>query len=112
MDNPAHDRPVRAHVAVSQSLPKAAGAVQLVSGRWTLAVLAVLTPGGRRYQDLHDVLVGISYEMLGEMVRRAERDGLIVRHLDGVRIGTSTLYELTPAPKAVEHRAGRSRPAP
>lgn len=33
--------------------------------------------------------------MLTETLRRAERDGFIARHLDGERIETATLYELT-----------------
>lgn len=69
--------------------------IRLLSGRWTLAVLAELDGGGRRYQDLHDALDGISYKVLTETLRRAERDGLIARHLDGGRIETATLYELT-----------------
>jgi DNA-binding HxlR family transcriptional regulator len=70
-------------------------AIDLLDGRWTLPILTELTRGGRRYQDLHDALDGISYKVLTETLRRAERDGLIVRHLDGERIETATLYELT-----------------
>jgi DNA-binding HxlR family transcriptional regulator len=69
--------------------------VRLLAGRWTLAVLAGLLERGRRYQDLHDALDGISYKVLTETLRRAERDGLVARHLDGGRIETATLYELT-----------------
>lgn len=69
--------------------------VEILAGRWTLSAVAELTHGGRRYQDLHDALDGISYKMLAETLRRAERDGLVVRHLDGGRIETATLYELT-----------------
>lgn len=58
-------------------------------------VLAQLANGGHRYQDLFDALDGISYKVLTETLRRAERDGLIARHLDGERIETATLYELT-----------------
>jgi len=69
--------------------------VRLFAGRWTLAVLDGLLERGRRYQDLHDALDGISYKVLTETLRRAERDGLVARHLDGGRIETATLYELT-----------------
>src|ERR1700677_4293859 len=72
-----------------------ASVVQLLSGRWTISLLAELFDGGRRYQDLYDALDGISYKVLTETLRRAERDGLIARHLDGERIETATLYELT-----------------
>ena len=68
---------------------------ELLAGRWTLGVLAELTRGGLRYQDLHDALDGVSYKVLTDTLRRAERDGLIVRHLDSSRVETATLYELT-----------------
>ncbi len=69
--------------------------VQLLAGRWALAVLSELITGGRRHQDLHDALDGISYKVLTETLRHAERDGLVIRHLDGARVETATLYELT-----------------
>ena len=37
----------------------------------------------------------LSYKVLTETLRRAERDSLITRSLDGDRIETATLYELT-----------------
>jgi DNA-binding HxlR family transcriptional regulator len=40
-------------------------------------------------------LDGISYKVLTETLRRAERERLIALHLDGERIETSALYELT-----------------
>jgi DNA-binding HxlR family transcriptional regulator len=79
----------------SQSSPDGANAVHLLSGRWTLPILVELAREGRRYQDLHDALDGISHKVMTETLRRAERDGLIARHLDGERIETATLYELT-----------------
>jgi DNA-binding HxlR family transcriptional regulator len=69
--------------------------VQLIDGRWTLAVLTELGDGGRRYQDLDDALDGVSHKVLTDTLRRAERDGLVVRHLDPGRVETATLYQLT-----------------
>lgn len=69
--------------------------VELLAGRWTLAVLAELADGGRRYQDLHYSIEGIAHKVLTDTLRRAERVGLITRHLDGEHIETATLYELT-----------------
>jgi DNA-binding HxlR family transcriptional regulator len=69
--------------------------VQVVGARWTLLILAELADGGRRYQDLHDALDGVSYKVLTDTLRRAERDGLIARHLDPGRVESATLYELT-----------------
>jgi DNA-binding HxlR family transcriptional regulator len=60
-----------------------------------LAVVAELASGGLRYQDLHDALDGIAHKVLTETLRRAERDGLIVRLLDDGRVEIPTLYQLT-----------------
>ena len=38
--------------------------VELVTGRWTPAVLAERACGGRRYQDLRDALDGIGHNVL------------------------------------------------
>lgn len=69
--------------------------IELLAGRWTLAVLAELADGGHRYQDLHNALDGIAHKVLTETLRRAERDGLITRHLDSEHVETATLYERT-----------------
>ena len=69
--------------------------IELLAGRWTLAVLAQLADGGRRYQDLDDALEGVSHKVLTDTLRRAERDGLVARHLDPGRVETATLYKLT-----------------
>lgn len=63
----------------------------LISGRWTLAVLAGLAAQDRRYQDLHKVLDGVSRKVLTDTRRRAERDGLVSRRLDSGRTDTATL---------------------
>ena len=69
--------------------------IHLLGGRWTLAILTGLANGGLRYQGVYETLDGISYKVLTETLRRAERDGLIARHLDPYRVKTATLYELT-----------------
>jgi DNA-binding HxlR family transcriptional regulator len=76
--------------------------VSLVSGRWTLNLLGQLAAGGRRYQDLHEGLDGISHKVLTDTLRRAERDGLIRRHLDSGRMDTANLYELTDLGRSLE----------
>jgi DNA-binding HxlR family transcriptional regulator len=65
--------------------------IEVVAGRWTLTVLAELAFSGRRYQDLHDALDGIAHKVLTDTLRRAERDGLITRHLDADRVETANL---------------------
>jgi DNA-binding HxlR family transcriptional regulator len=84
--------------AETDRVPRSAGAsllVRLIMGRWTLKVLAELSGGGRRYQELHDALEGVSHKVLTDTLRRAERDGLVVRHVDCGRVETATLYRLT-----------------
>ena len=76
--------------------------VGLVGGRWTLMMLAELAAGGRRYQDLHNGLDGISHKVLTETLRRAERDGLIRRQLDPGQMDTANLYELTDLGRSLE----------
>jgi DNA-binding HxlR family transcriptional regulator len=90
----------------------------MLPARWGLAVFSELIDGGRRYQDLCDVLAGISHKMLTETLRRTERDGLIGRHIDGERIETATPYELNrsrplnwPAIEAARQRWDRLRQA-
>ncbi len=69
--------------------------IEVVAGRRTLTVLAELAFGGRRYQDLHHALDGIAHKVSTDTLHRAERDGLIARHLDADRVETANLYELT-----------------
>ena len=69
-------------------------AVQLLAGRWTLPVLAELAGGGHRSQDLNDNLEGIAHKALTDTLRKAERDGLITRHLDAEHIETATSTSL------------------
>ena len=76
--------------------------IRLIDGRWTLAVLAELQTGGRRYQELDDALDGVSHKVLTDTLRRAERDGLVVRHLDPGRVDTATLYQLTDLGRSVD----------
>lgn len=69
--------------------------IDVLAGRWALDVLAQLADGGRRYHDLREGLDGISHQVLTSTLRRAERDGLIVRRVDPGRVETATLYQLT-----------------
>jgi DNA-binding HxlR family transcriptional regulator len=80
--------------------------IGLVSGRWTLPVLTELAAGDRRYQDLHEALDGISHKVLTDTLRRAERDGLISRHVDAGRMDTATLYALTDLGRSLDEPLG------
>jgi DNA-binding HxlR family transcriptional regulator len=69
--------------------------VSLLARRWTLKLLGQLADDGRRYQELHDALDGISHKVLTDTLRRAERNGLLTRHVDPARVETATLCHLT-----------------
>jgi DNA-binding HxlR family transcriptional regulator len=69
-------------------------------------MLAELATGGRRYQDLHDALDGISHKVLTDTLRRAERNGLITRHVDAGRMDTATLYMLTDLGRSLDEPLG------
>jgi DNA-binding HxlR family transcriptional regulator len=89
-------------VAMTSERERPYAFVRLIGGRWTLKVLAELTAGGRRYQDIHNVLDGVSHKVLTDTLRSAERDGLIIRRLDSERTDTATLYELTDLGKSLD----------
>jgi DNA-binding HxlR family transcriptional regulator len=80
--------------------------VGLVGGRWTLVLLASLAAGGRRYQDLHGALDGVSHKVLTDTLRRAECHGLISRHVDAGRMDTATLYVLTDLGRSLDEPLG------
>jgi hypothetical protein len=84
---------------------RASPAVQALAGRWTLAVLAELANGGRRYQDLLDALDGVSHKVLIDTLRRAERDGLVAPR---PALCAPTAEAHPPAPK-VPFQSGRIR---
>lgn len=79
------------HASAMKSPQPVRRVVQLVAGRWTTAILAQLVLSGRRYQELHEALGGMSHKVLTETLRRAERDGLIDRYLDAAHVETATL---------------------
>ncbi|MGD0876423.1 MAG: helix-turn-helix domain-containing protein [Acidimicrobiales bacterium] len=76
--------------------------IRVLAGRWTIALLAELSRSDRRYQELHDRLEGISHKVLTDTLRRAERDGLVVRRLDSDRVESATLYQLTPLGRSLD----------
>jgi len=76
--------------------------IELLGGRWTLAILFRLADRGHRYHDLHVSLDGVAHQVLTSTLRRAERDGLVVRSVDPGRVETATLYQLTDLGRSVD----------
>jgi DNA-binding HxlR family transcriptional regulator len=85
-------------------------AVQIITGRWTIALRAKLSERGKRYQDLHEALDGILNKVLTDTLQRAERNGLVTRQLDPGRVETATLYELTDLDRPIATLINGHRP--
>jgi DNA-binding HxlR family transcriptional regulator len=56
-------------------------AVEVLSSKWSVAILAELSHGTRRFNELLREIDGISRRMLAATLRRLERDGLIERRV-------------------------------
>lgn len=63
--------------------------------QWTVMALAELSAGPRRYRAMERALVGISQRMMTLTLRRLERDGLVLRHVEPT-VPPSVTYELSP----------------
>ncbi|HEX3813545.1 MAG TPA: helix-turn-helix domain-containing protein [Mycobacteriales bacterium] len=65
-----------------------------LSDKWVSLVLVALTPGSRRFRELHRRIDGVSQKMLTQTLRSLERDGLLTRTLTPT-VPPRTDYELT-----------------
>lgn len=68
-----------------------AAAMALIGGRWKILILYYIGHSLTRYGQLHDTIAGISGKMLYQHLRELERDGLILRLVEG----RHTSYRLT-----------------
>jgi DNA-binding HxlR family transcriptional regulator len=71
-------------------------AVGMISGRWKLEILWLLSHGKRRFGELKRGLPGITQHMLTAQLRALERDGLIKRTVYA-EVPPRVEYESTPA---------------
>jgi DNA-binding HxlR family transcriptional regulator len=71
-------------------------AVGMISGRWKLEILYLLSHGTRRFGELKRGLPGITQHMLTAQLRALERDGLIRRTVYA-EVPPRVEYENTPA---------------
>ena len=71
-------------------------AVGMISGRWKLEILYLLSFGTRRFGELKRGLPGITQHMLTAQLRALERDGLIKRTVYA-EVPPKVEYENTPA---------------
>ena len=69
-------------------------AVELLSDKWRIVVLHLLTPGALRTSQLQRAIAGVSAKMLTQTLRGLERDGLIERRVESV-VPARVEYQLT-----------------
>ncbi len=78
-----------------------ARAAEILGERWTLLIVRELLLGPRRFTDVRARLDGVSASVLAERLLRLEESGIVARRfLDPP--AASTVYELTPAGRALE----------
>jgi DNA-binding HxlR family transcriptional regulator len=72
-----------------------ASAVDIIFSRWTTPILWHLNAGGRqRFNDLRDLVDGITAKVLTQRLRQLERDGLVLRTMHA-EIPPRVEYEIT-----------------
>ena len=69
-------------------------AIELLSDKWRITVLHLLTPGPSRTSELHRAIDQVSPKMLTQTLRGLERDGLIERRIFTV-VPPHVEYQLT-----------------
>jgi DNA-binding HxlR family transcriptional regulator len=71
-------------------------AVGVLSSKWSVAILAELSGGTRRFNELLRAIDGISRRMLSATLRRLEQDGLITRRIYA-DVPVRVEYDLSPS---------------
>ena len=72
----------------------------MLGAKWSLAVLARLTTGTQRFNELLRQIDGVSRRMLSATLRQLERDGLVLRHVYA-RVPARVEYELSDTGEAL-----------
>jgi len=75
-------------------------AVELLSSKWRITILHLLTSGAVRANELQRAISGLSPKVMTHTLRGLERDGLILRRVLKV-IPAHVEYELTPMGRSV-----------
>ncbi len=88
--------PRRRDTELSGFCPRYHQAVELIGRRWTGAIVRSLLSGKRRFNEIADIVPGISGRLLTERLHELEDAGIVQREVDGgppVRVD----YSLTKA---------------
>ncbi|HKF03275.1 MAG TPA: helix-turn-helix domain-containing protein [Candidatus Sulfotelmatobacter sp.] len=69
-------------------------AIELLTSRWRITILHLLTPGSLRANQIQRAIEGVSPKVLTQTLRGLERDGLIARDVRNV-VPPHVEYRLT-----------------
>ncbi len=83
-----------------------AAAMDLVGQRWSMLIVRELTPGPRRFTDLHDGLPGLATDVLAERLRELVAAG-VVEHRTTRYPVPAKVYALTESGEVLSDIAGR-----
>lgn len=93
----AHPMPTPPGALDEQTVAALQQAVGVLAAKWSVVVLARLSSGTHRFNELTRQIDGVSRRMLSATLRQLERDGLVERHVDPGRVPIRVSYELSTA---------------
>jgi DNA-binding HxlR family transcriptional regulator len=96
LDMAAQPSPLPLRAVDEESIEALQAAVGVLAAKWSVVVLARLSSGSRRFNELLRQIDGVSRRMLSATLRQLERDGLVERHVYA-RVPARVGYELSPA---------------
>ena len=97
----AHPLPTPPAALDEQTVAALQQAVSVLAAKWSVVVLARLSSGTHRFNELTRQIDGVSRRMLSATLRQLERDGLIERHVYPARVPARVEYELSSAGEAL-----------
>ncbi len=77
-------------------------ALNVVSGKWKLAIVCTMLRGPRRFNEMERLLNGLTPRMLARELRELEVNGVVTRSTAGVSTSAARSYELTASGKQLE----------
>jgi DNA-binding HxlR family transcriptional regulator len=88
-------RPMTEDVADVEMIQGTQAVLELLAGKWSVAILYLLASGTRRYSEVLYEVGEISKKTLTQTLRGLERDGLVARDVIA-EVPTRVEYSLTP----------------
>ena len=77
-------------------------ALNVVSGKWKLAIVCTMLRGPRRFNEMERLLAGLTPRMLARELRELEVNGVVTRTTAGQISTVARSYELTASGQQLE----------